>query len=48
MDPDARNLEDGEKQSEAIAKLIEEEIKTTYGFLPFEEGAKRVYLAGKS
>ena len=48
MDPDARNLKDGEAHCEAIVKLINQEIMETYGFLPFDEGAKRVFLAGKS
>ena len=48
MDPDARNLADGEAHSDLIVKLINKEIMETYGFLPFHEGAKRVFLAGKS
>ena len=48
MDPDARNITDADMQSESIVKIIRDEIKSTYGHLNFKEGAKRIYLGGKS
>lgn len=48
MDPDARNITDANMQSVSIIQIIRDEIKNTYGHLSFEEGAKRIFLAGKS
>ena len=48
MDPDARNITDANMQSVSIVKIIKDEIANTYGHLSFEEGAKRIYLGGKS
>ena len=48
MDPDARNITDANLQSESIVKIIRDEIKNTYGHLNFTEGAKRIFLGGKS
>lgn len=48
MDPNARSIEDGDKQCESIVQIIRDEITNTYGFLSFSEAAKRIYIAGKS
>ena len=48
MDPDARNMTDADMQSAAIVKIIRDEIQNTYGHLSFQDGAKRIFLAGKS
>lgn len=43
-----RSMDDANGNADAVIKIMENEIRTTYKHLSFADGAKRIVLGGKS